>query len=209
MTFVYNMGDESAKYTITLYKALSLMTVEQKAEYNRLWSLLGARAEAIKSVYHLYYSQSEINQGTPLGYLYDFNRVMISHLDLFLDLLSQLDDSGYLKAKKGSNIITDIHNENGLRTPNLQSSASSNSTFIDTPQSNLAITDEYASTKNNSSSNASSTGTEANQVDYTHTKTTDEFEYDTTLLNLQWGQNSSIIMRILTCFYPCFIGILN
>lgn len=126
-----------AKYTITLDEARELMSDEQKERETQIFNQITPiqYRETFKRAYDLKYGDYEIANGTPLGYLNDFEKHMLYSVNTINAIFSELERDGYFRVIYDELVITDTETRDltATRTPNTTVTSSGATKFYDTP----------------------------------------------------------------------------
>lgn len=196
-----------AKYTITLEEARGLMSDEQKQRERDIFALVDdvVYREVIEKVYSLKFGDYEILNGTPLGYLNDFEKHMLFHRDEINALVSTLSKGEYYNVVYNELEITDSGKDTDTRTPNLTVKSGGTTKFYDTPDTANPAENQYLSNLTNSSADTTESGSDTTTRVYgkktTHTRTIPQ----KALYELITSTPNSVIEYILNMFKPCFM----
>lgn len=200
-----------AKYTITLDEARSLMTDDQKDRETQIFNLIDNvdYRETFKRAYDLKYNDYEIANGTPLGYLNDFEKHMLYNVNTINAIFSELESNGYFRVvyDELTTVDTETRNLTATRTPNTTVTSNGTTKFYDTPDT--ANPDEQTFITNLTGSQASTqergneTNTDAGTVTHniTHTRTLPPKSVYEILKNIP----QSVIEELLRPFGHCFM----
>lgn len=196
-----------AKYTITLTEARALMTPEQTAREAEIFNLIDdvVYRETVKRVYFLKYSDYEISNGTPLGYLNDFEKYMLLHRDEINSLLATVKKGNYYDVVYKELEIADSGEDTDTRTPNLTTTSGSTSKLYDTPDTPNPDQNRFIASVSDINANTSERGSETTTREYgkktTHTRTIPP----KALFELIAETPRSVLEYILGMFAHCFM----
>ena len=200
-----------AKYTITLDEARSLMTDEQKDRETEIFNLIDNvdYRETFKRAYDLKYRDYEIANGTPLGYLNDFEKHMLYSVNTINAIFSELDRNGYFRVTYDELDITDTETRDltTTRTPNTTVTSTGTTKFYDTPDTAnpdeqtfiTNLTGSQASTQERGNETNTDEGTVTHNI--THTRTLPPRSVYEILKNIP----KSVIEELLRPFGHCFM----
>lgn len=214
-------ADELAKYTITLEEARSLMSDEQRDRETEIFSLITNTnyRETFKRAYDLKYIDYEIANGTPLGYLNDFEKHMLYSVNTINAIFSELERDGYFRVTYDELTIVDTETRDltAVRTPNTTVTSNGTTRFYDTPDTPIPdtpnpdtpdpyeqrfitnLTGSQASTQERGNETNTDEGTVTHNI--THTRTLPPKSVYEILKNIP----QSVIEELLKPFSHCFM----